>query len=59
MADTKVFALKQSLIPKEIREAWALMDDEAKFAWFYNELAALQVQIDELQERVNSLEEGD
>jgi ubiquinone biosynthesis protein UbiJ len=59
MAETKVLALKQSLIPKEIREAWALMDDEAKFAWFYNELASLQVQIDELLERVNRLEEGD
>jgi ubiquinone biosynthesis protein UbiJ len=59
MADKKVLSLKQSLIPPEIRAAWANMDEEARFAWYYNELVQLKVQIKELEARITRMEEGD
>jgi ubiquinone biosynthesis protein UbiJ len=35
------------------------MDYEAKLAWFYTELKALQTQIDILKARITELEERD
>ena len=55
----KVLALTQALIPPEIRAAWALMDEEARLAWFYNEIVKLQVKIQTLEARILRLEGDD